>query len=97
MVSKLNYDEKYDKAMRYLFGKTLICRNLDVATKLARSTGLDCVIIPALPPLPYKSKVRSAPVGESAACSALASATYDSGHDQIWVVPQFISSFVIFC
>ncbi|GJQ71626.1 hypothetical protein Trydic_g11325 [Trypoxylus dichotomus] len=45
MVSKLRYDEKYDKAMRYLFGKTLICRNLDVATKLARSTGLDCVTL----------------------------------------------------
>lgn len=45
MVSKLRYDEKYDKAMRFLFGKTLICRNLDVATKLARSTGLDCVTL----------------------------------------------------
>ncbi|KAJ8921587.1 hypothetical protein NQ315_010492 [Exocentrus adspersus] len=45
MVSKLNYDPKYDKAMRYLFGKTLICRNLDVATKLARTTGLDCVTL----------------------------------------------------
>lgn len=45
MVSKLHYDPKYDKAMRYLFGKTLICRNLDVATKLARTTGLDCVTL----------------------------------------------------
>lgn len=45
MVSKLHYDEKYDQAMRYLFGKTLICRNLDAATKLARSTGLDCVTL----------------------------------------------------
>ena len=45
MVSKLCYDEKYDKAIRYIFGKTLICRNLDVATKLARSTGLDCVTL----------------------------------------------------
>lgn len=45
MVSKLVYDPKYDKAMRYLFGKTLICRNLDVATKLARTTGLDCVTL----------------------------------------------------
>ncbi|KAJ8930744.1 hypothetical protein NQ314_016416 [Rhamnusium bicolor] len=45
MVSKLHYDHKYDKAMRYLFGKTLICRNLDVATKLARTTGLDCVTL----------------------------------------------------
>ncbi|XP_030767643.1 structural maintenance of chromosomes protein 3-like [Sitophilus oryzae] len=45
MVSKLDYDRKYDKAMRYLFGKTLICRHLDAATKLARSTGLDCVTL----------------------------------------------------
>nr|CAH7739327.1 unnamed protein product [Callosobruchus chinensis] len=45
MVSKLHYDQKYDKAMRFLFGKTLICRNLDVATKLARTTGLDCVTL----------------------------------------------------
>lgn len=45
MVSKLKYGEKYDKAMRYLFGKTLICRNLDVATKLAKSTGLDCITL----------------------------------------------------
>lgn len=45
MVTKLRYDEKYDKAMKYIFGKTLICRNLDVATKLARSTGLDCVTL----------------------------------------------------
>ncbi|CAG9856359.1 unnamed protein product [Phyllotreta striolata] len=45
MVSKLHYDQKYDKAMRYLFGKTLICRNMEVATKLARTTGLDCVTL----------------------------------------------------
>lgn len=45
MVSKLRYDEKYDQAMRYLFGKTLICRNLDVATNLAKKTGLDCVTL----------------------------------------------------
>lgn len=45
MVSKLRYDPKFDQAMRFLFGKTLICRNLDVATKLARSTGLDCVTL----------------------------------------------------
>ncbi|CAG9822671.1 unnamed protein product [Phaedon cochleariae] len=45
MVSKLQYDPKYNKAMRYLFGKTLICRNMEVATKLARTTGLDCVTL----------------------------------------------------
>ncbi|KAF7988611.1 hypothetical protein HCN44_001184 [Aphidius gifuensis] len=45
MISKLNYDEKYDRAMRYIFGRTLICRSLELATKLARTTGLDCVTL----------------------------------------------------
>lgn len=45
MVKKLNYEDKYDKAIRYIFGKTLICRNLEVATKLARTTQLDCVTL----------------------------------------------------
>ncbi|KAL7297145.1 structural maintenance of chromosomes protein 3 [Trichogramma pretiosum] len=45
MISKLNYDQKYDKALRYIFGKTLICRNLEAATSLARTSGLDCVTL----------------------------------------------------
>ena len=45
MVSKLTYEEMYDKALRYIFGRTLICRNLEVATQLARTTGLDCVTL----------------------------------------------------
>jgi structural maintenance of chromosome 3 (chondroitin sulfate proteoglycan 6) len=45
MVSKLNFDEKFEKAFMYIFGRTLICRNLEVATNLARSTHLDCVTL----------------------------------------------------
>nr|CAD7454929.1 unnamed protein product [Timema tahoe] len=45
MVTKLNYELKYDKALRYIFGKTLICRNLEVATHLAKTSGLDCVTL----------------------------------------------------
>ncbi|KAL0121068.1 hypothetical protein PUN28_008650 [Cardiocondyla obscurior] len=45
MISKLNYDPKFDKALRYIFGKTLICRNLEAATILARDSGLDCVTL----------------------------------------------------
>lgn len=45
MVSKLKYDKEYDRAMRYIFGKTLICRNYDVATRLSRSSGLDCITL----------------------------------------------------
>jgi hypothetical protein len=33
------------QALRYIFGRTLICRNLEVATQLARTTGLDCVTL----------------------------------------------------
>lgn len=45
MVTKLQYSERFDKAMRYIFGKTMICRNLEVASVLARTTGLDCVTL----------------------------------------------------
>ncbi|CAG0919332.1 unnamed protein product [Notodromas monacha] len=45
MVSKLNFDDKFSKAFIYIFGRTLICRNLEVATNLARSTRLDCVTL----------------------------------------------------
>ena len=45
MVSKLEYEDCYDKALRYIFGRTLICRNLEVATQLARTTGKHCLII----------------------------------------------------
>uniref|UniRef100_A0A1A9W229 Structural maintenance of chromosomes protein n=1 Tax=Glossina brevipalpis TaxID=37001 RepID=A0A1A9W229_9MUSC len=45
MISKLKYDEQHGKALCYIFGKTLICRNLERATELAKSTGLDCVTL----------------------------------------------------
>lgn len=45
MISKLKYEDQYNKALRYIFGKTLICRNLERATELAKSTGLDCVTL----------------------------------------------------
>ncbi|XP_046992407.1 structural maintenance of chromosomes protein 3 [Schistocerca americana] len=45
MVTKLNYENRYDKALKYIFGKTLICRNLEVATNLARTSQLDCVTL----------------------------------------------------
>lgn len=45
MISKLKYEEKYDKALRYIFGKTLMCRNLERATELTKTTGLDCITL----------------------------------------------------
>lgn len=43
MVSKMNYTMRYDKALKYIFGRTLICRNLEVATQMAKTSRLDCV------------------------------------------------------
>ena len=31
--------------MLYVFGKTLICRNIEVATKYARQQGYDCITL----------------------------------------------------
>jgi structural maintenance of chromosome 3 (chondroitin sulfate proteoglycan 6) len=45
MVQKLKYDLKYAKAMKYIFGKTLICRNLECATELGKQFHLDCVTL----------------------------------------------------
>lgn len=45
MVQKLKYDAKYAKAMKYIFGKTLICRNLECATELGKQFHLDCVTL----------------------------------------------------
>ncbi|KAK7571814.1 hypothetical protein V9T40_014286 [Parthenolecanium corni] len=45
MVNKLEYEVKLDKAMRYIFGKTLICRNLEIATEISKQYNLDCITL----------------------------------------------------
>jgi structural maintenance of chromosome 3 (chondroitin sulfate proteoglycan 6) len=45
MIRKLQYDSKIDVTMRFIFGKTLICRSLEVATQLARQSALDCITL----------------------------------------------------
>ncbi|XP_060876657.1 structural maintenance of chromosomes protein 3-like [Metopolophium dirhodum] len=45
MVNKLNYESHLDKAMRFIFGKTLICRNLEIATSISKQSMLDCITI----------------------------------------------------
>ena len=36
MLSKLNYNPKFDACMKHCFGKTLICRSMEVASQFAR-------------------------------------------------------------
>ncbi|KAH9406289.1 Structural maintenance of chromosomes protein 3 [Tyrophagus putrescentiae] len=45
MISRLTFDKKHDTVMKFIFGKTLICRSLEVATSLARTSHLDCITL----------------------------------------------------
>ena len=45
MIQKLSYDERFDKSMKHVFGKTLICRSMEVGTQMARSENLDCITL----------------------------------------------------
>ncbi|CBF69619.1 hypothetical protein AN6364.2 [Aspergillus nidulans FGSC A4] len=41
MIEKLQYDRAYEKAFQHVFGKTIICPNLQVASQYARSHGVN--------------------------------------------------------
>ncbi|KAF5536314.1 structural maintenance-chromosome 3 (chondroitin sulfate proteoglycan 6) [Fusarium napiforme] len=41
LISKINYNEEYEKAFQQVFGKAVVCPNLTVASQYARSHGVD--------------------------------------------------------
>ncbi|KAF7595386.1 Structural maintenance of chromosomes protein 3 [Aspergillus hancockii] len=43
MIEKLQYDRAYEKAFVHVFGKTIICPNLQVAAQYARSHGVNAI------------------------------------------------------
>jgi structural maintenance of chromosome 3 (chondroitin sulfate proteoglycan 6) len=43
MIEKLQFDPAYSKAFEQVFGKTIICPNLQVASQYARSHGVDAI------------------------------------------------------
>ena len=45
MINKLRFDETFRPAMQLVFGKTLICRNLEVASQFSKSENLDCITL----------------------------------------------------
>ncbi|KAL7127032.1 hypothetical protein ABFS83_14G226900 [Erythranthe nasuta] len=45
LLKKLKFLEKYTSAFGQIFSKTVICRDLDVATRVARTDGLDCITL----------------------------------------------------
>ncbi|CAK9299188.1 unnamed protein product [Gordionus sp. m RMFG-2023] len=46
MIEKLHFDkEKFGVTMKHVFGRTLICRNMETSTQLARTQNLDCITL----------------------------------------------------
>ena len=45
MISRLDFDPKYERAFRQVFGKTIICKELAVAAQYARSHGVSAITI----------------------------------------------------
>ncbi|KAK6927481.1 RecF/RecN/SMC, N-terminal, partial [Dillenia turbinata] len=45
LLKKLKFSSHYKPAFSQVFARTVICRDLDVATKVARSDGLDCITL----------------------------------------------------
>ena len=49
MVSNLEYESSLGNIYKHVFGKTLICRNIEVATSFSRAQNLDCVTLEGEP------------------------------------------------
>lgn len=45
LLKKLRFSREYNSAFAQVFAKTVICRDLDVATRVARANGLDCITL----------------------------------------------------
>jgi len=45
MINKLTYEPRFDRAMKHVFSKTLICRSMEIATQIARTQNLDCITL----------------------------------------------------
>lgn len=43
MIEKIQFDPKYEAAFQHVFGKTIICPNLQVAAQYARSHGVNAI------------------------------------------------------
>jgi structural maintenance of chromosome 3 (chondroitin sulfate proteoglycan 6) len=45
LISKLEYKPAVEKVVKHVFDKVLLCRNAEVATRLAKETKMDCVLL----------------------------------------------------
>ena len=45
IMEKLQYDDDFEGIISFVFGKTLVCRNMDTVVKLAKTSNLDCITL----------------------------------------------------
>jgi structural maintenance of chromosome 3 (chondroitin sulfate proteoglycan 6) len=45
LVKYLSYDARFAPAVNHVFGRTVVCKNLDIAAAVGRETGLQCVTV----------------------------------------------------
>ena len=45
MVDQLRFNATFENAMLTVFGKTLICQNIDLASQFSKTANLDCVTL----------------------------------------------------
>ncbi|KAK2982874.1 hypothetical protein RJ640_009716 [Escallonia rubra] len=45
LLKKLKFSRNYTPAFAQVFARTVVCRTLDVATRIARTNGLDCITL----------------------------------------------------
>lgn len=45
MIEKVRYDKKVEVVMKFIFGKTMICKSLEAATPIAKGKNLDCITL----------------------------------------------------
>nr|XP_018483763.1 PREDICTED: structural maintenance of chromosomes protein 3 [Raphanus sativus] len=45
LLRRLKFDSRFAPALGQVFGRTVVCRDLNVATKVAKSDGLDCITL----------------------------------------------------
>ncbi|CAH2060877.1 unnamed protein product [Thlaspi arvense] len=45
LLKRLKFDSRFAPAFGQVFGRTVVCRDLNVATRVAKSDGLDCITL----------------------------------------------------
>ncbi len=53
VINQLQFDPMFQPALMQIFGKTLICRDMDRASQYAKNASLDCITLEGIIHVPY--------------------------------------------